>query len=666
MGALMGQSGGPREALRSWWAETIGERLRVWSYLPYGGLGLVAALSLIGLLLGLSPVTFMVATSAVVGRMPAAVQSGVGSPAMTGVMTAFALAAAVFVAQGALSTAQSTLAELMTRRVDGRLRGELIATSLASAGVGPLEDPAALDALAEVNRWFEGRLYTPGSACAGMLALGSRYLRLTSLIVAVGLGASWLAGLTVGLGVLVFRTGQRGGLRVFVRVYGGSVAAVLRRQDHLRDLLLGARHAKELRIFGLTGWFTQQYRDAHATSTREVNRARRAALFLPYLGYTAFGLLAACSVFVVLGTGAASGRISLSGLALAAQATLAAFLLGGQYPEADLQTSLGMRALRAIDEFRSRVARVERVTAVRDAEPAGISSQPCPASGSGKEWSVAGRPRHAVRLESVWFGYPGAATPQLSGLDLELPAGQCTALVGLNGAGKTTLVKMLTRLYEPDSGRVSVDGVDLRDIPVSQWRAQISVVFQDFVRYEMSAADNIAFGAAHRPRDPAAVRRAAARAEILPVLLGLPSGLDTILSRAYQGGAELSGGQWQRIAIARALYAVEAGARLLILDEPTSALDARAEAEFFDSFVDLTRGMTSVLISHRFSSVRRADQIAVLDAGRIVELGTHASLLAEGGRYAALFNLQAERFSRGLNADGEIAESRFETSGGPR
>jgi ATP-binding cassette subfamily B protein len=264
-----------------------------------------------------------------------------------------------------------------------------------------------------------------------------------------------------------------------------------------------------------------------------------------------------------------------------------------------------------------------------------------------------------VALAGVGFRYPCGRPAVLDGLDLVLPAGRCTAVVGVNGAGKTTLVKLLTRLYEPTAGRITVDGTDLRALPVDGWRRQVSVVFQDFVRYELTAAENIACGAVHLPPDRDAVRAAAARAGVLDVLERLPRGLDTVLSRAHRGGAELSGGQWQRVAIARSLYALDAGARLLILDEPTAALDVRAEAAFFDSFVALTRGVTSVLISHRFSSVRRADRVAVLDGGRVVELGGHAELLASEGHYARLFRLQAERFAAGLTAEGEPDERRF-------
>jgi ATP-binding cassette subfamily B protein len=224
--------------------------------------------------------------------------------------------------------------------------------------------------------------------------------------------------------------------------------------------------------------------------------------------------------------------------------------------------------------------------------------------------------------------------------------------VGLNGAGKTTIVKLLTRLYEPAAGRVLIDGDDVRSFDVADWRRQIAVIFQDFNRYELTAAENIGFGAVEMAADRERIRAAARRAGILATLERLPRGLDTPLARQYEGGAELSGGQWQRVAIARSIFAIENGASILVLDEPTAALDVRAEAAFFEKFVDVTRGMTALLISHRFSSVRHADNIVVLAGGRIVEQGSHEELVAARGRYASLFALQAERFA----GDGEWLE----------
>ncbi|MFJ9554379.1 ABC transporter ATP-binding protein [Nocardiopsis sp. NPDC101807] len=625
--------------MERWWEEAVLARVRVIRAIPSTGPALASALLLVNVVLGLLPVAFVVATSVVIGQVPAAVAAGVGSQAWSSLVRTFLAAAALFALQTLLTPVQQMLGELMTRRMDGLLQQRLIRASLRSTGIGPLEDPAVLDSLDEVNRWFEARAHTPGSACAGMLALVARYVRLVALAVLLGVVASWATAAALLLAVLVFRTGQRGGLRVLSRVYDTGVGAVLRRANHLRGVAMGARDAKELRVFGLTSWFADRYVDEHTRAHDRVSRARRRVFLVPYLGYTALGLLAVCSVLALLASGAAQGTVSLTGLALALQATAAMVTCGADYPEADLQTSLGMRAWQSLATLEERMSR------------AGGQAPPPEAADAGEEPATGPAPA-SVELRSVRFSYPGAGGPVLDGLDLSLAPGRCTAVVGVNGAGKTTLVKLLTRLHEPDAGDIVVDGRDVRRMPVALWRRQVSVVFQDFVRYEFSAADNIACGAVHLPVDREGVRDAARRAGVLDALEALPRGIDTVLSRRYEGGAELSGGQWQRVAIARSLYALDAGARLLVLDEPTSALDVRAEAAFFDSFVALTAGVTSVLISHRFSSVRRADGIVVVEGGRVVEQGTHEELMALGGRYARMFRIQAERFDLADRGEG--------------
>jgi len=222
---------------------------------------------------------------------------------------------------------------------------------------------------------------------------------------------------------------------------------------------------------------------------------------------------------------------------------------------------------------------------------------------------------------------------------------------------------LLARLYEPTDGRLLVDDVDVRSFEVDEWRRRIGVIFQDFNRYELSAAENIGFGAVELLGDRERIRLAAGKAGVLHALDRLPLGLDTPLARQYRDGTDLSGGQWQRVAIARALFALESGASILVLDEPTAALDVRAEAAFFDRFVDLTRGVTSILISHRFSSVRHADGIVVLEGGRVVESGTHEELLTLGGRYATLFRLQAERFADDEDLEACDVDDLAETTG---
>jgi ATP-binding cassette subfamily B protein len=276
----------------------------------------------------------------------------------------------------------------------------------------------------------------------------------------------------------------------------------------------------------------------------------------------------------------------------------------------------------------------------------GIPASSIPASGT----SADGLPADGIRFESVGYRYPGGGAPVFEGLDLELAAGRSLALVGVNGAGKTTLVTLLARLREPSAGRITVDGIDLRDLDAGSWQRQVAVVNQDFGRYPLTVRENIAFRdlAAEglgRGFDEAALERAADRAGALEFVRALPEGWDTICSPGYQGGTDLSGGQWQRIALARALYAAERGARVLVLDEPSAHLDIRAEAAFYGRFLELTSGLTTMIISHRFATVRRAGRIAVLDSGRITELGSHDELVAAGRTYAEMFALQAVRFA---------------------
>jgi ABC-type multidrug transport system fused ATPase/permease subunit len=259
-----------------------------------------------------------------------------------------------------------------------------------------------------------------------------------------------------------------------------------------------------------------------------------------------------------------------------------------------------------------------------------------------------GLPAREIRFRNVLFAYPGSERPVLDSFDLTLPAGSSLAIVGQNGAGKTTLAKLLCRLYDPQGGAIEVDGVDLRDLDVDSWRSRLTAVFQDFVRFELPLRDNVAPGGA--PDDVVLAALAEAGASGL-------ARLDTPLARGYEGGTDLSGGQWQRVALARALCAVRMGAGLVLLDEPTAHLDVRGEAEIFDRILAATRKVTTILISHRFSTVRHADRICVLEHGRVIELGTHDELMARGGRYRTMFDLQAKRFGATEDEEGTAYEA---------
>ncbi|HEY9010303.1 MAG TPA: ABC transporter ATP-binding protein [Devosia sp.] len=246
--------------------------------------------------------------------------------------------------------------------------------------------------------------------------------------------------------------------------------------------------------------------------------------------------------------------------------------------------------------------------------------------------------RQGITFENVGFRYPGSEAWAVRNLSFTAPAGETLALVGENGAGKTTIVKLMTRLYDPDEGRILVDGVDLKEFATADLRQHISVIFQDFLRYSFSAADNIAVGRIDEAGDRERIRKSAEQSLAHPVIQKLPEGYDQMLGRTFAKGHDLSGGEWQKIAIARAYMR---DAEIIILDEPTAALDARAEAEVFQRFKNLATGTTAVLISHRFSTVRMADRIVVLADGKVEEAGTHAELMVRGGRYAELFELQA-------------------------
>jgi ATP-binding cassette subfamily B protein len=264
--------------------------------------------------------------------------------------------------------------------------------------------------------------------------------------------------------------------------------------------------------------------------------------------------------------------------------------------------------------------------------PASVAAEPAAPAGPG-----------VIELRGVSFRYPGKADGAwvLRGIDLRIAGGEKLAIVGENGAGKTTLVKLLTRLYEPTEGRILLDGRDLRDYPPEELHRRIGVIFQDFVRYQLTLRENVGFGSVAHAEDAERVGRAAARGGADEVARGLAAGLETTLGQWFKGGQELSGGQWQKVALSRAFMR---DGEVLILDEPTAALDAAREYEIFQRFRELTAGKTAILISHRFSTVRMADRIAVLAGGRIAELGGHAELVARGGRYARLFEMQAEGY----------------------
>jgi ATP-binding cassette subfamily B protein len=391
-----------------------------------------------------------------------------------------------------------------------------------------------------------------------------------------------------------------------------EVRSAQQHADYAYRLAVDPPAAKELRLFGLADWVIERFvarrRQLHELrwqATRLRERSLSAALAL-VLG-------ANLLVFWRLAEQLASGQLELARAAVFLQAAVgvSALAFGG------LSWALDGAAAPAVA-----IARLGAALSRAGALPSGPRT-------------AERMPAREIRFRDVTFRYAGSDHPVLSAFDLSIPAGTSLAIVGVNGAGKTTLAKLLCRLYDPQAGAIEIDGVDLRELSIDAWRARLTAVFQDFMRLELPLRDNVAPAGAPDDVILAALRDAGA--EKL-------ASLDTILARGYEGGTELSGGQWQRVALARALCAVRLGAGVVLLDEPTAQLDVRGEAEIFERILAATRECTTILVSHRFSTVRKADRICVLEAGAVVELGTHDELMALGGRYRTMFDLQAARF----------------------
>jgi ATP-binding cassette, subfamily B, bacterial len=588
---------------------------------------LVAASVCLQCAVGVSPLLFILFSSAAVGRVQAAVAAGISSSAWDVLQRYLVLSALTLVVSQVLAPLQRLVARVIQLRVDAELYARVITATFSSPEISAIERPDVRVAIDEAVDGLGAERRSGGAAAAATLSLLARYVSFLGALVLVGVEYSWLAGLLAAVAGLALRRAHRTGFAAYHAAALDSTHS-RRRHWHLRKITLSPAIGKESRVFGLAEWLADRTTAAGLDYYRPLWRARDAIFIRPFLRAGAVAVVGCTLALAGMAWPAIGGGVSVGKAVLVAQAVIVVLGIGAFFDDSDVETSYGTENLRHI----------ERVEAI-SSQPVGGAAEPP-------------RVERALRFEAVSFTYPGASKPVLSELTLEIEAGRSLALVGINGAGKSTLIKLLCRFYTPGEGRITVDGVDLVDVDAGRWQRQIAAVFQDFGRYPLSAFDNIGFGSAQLGQDRERVRRAAQRAGAVEYLDGLNHGLDTTLSREYTEGTDLSSGQWQRIALARALLAVDAGASLLILDEPTASLDVRAEAEFIEHFLDLAKGLTTIVVSHRFATVRQADRIVVLEGGRIAENGSHDDLMAAGGRYAEMFTVQAQRFAQLAREDG--------------
>jgi len=486
----------------------------------------------------------------------------------------------------------------------------LLMRHAATLDLQHFEDPDFYDKLQRARRQTGGRVALLGT----LLQLAQQLLTLASLLVALVAFNAWLLVILV-VAILPAFLGETHFAGVSYSLFFRWTPE-RRELDYLRYVAASDATAKEVKLFDLSDHFVRRYSelaDRYYDANREV-AVRRAAVGTALSGLSTAAYYGAVAFIVVQAV-----------LALITIGTLT-FLIGSFDRSRSLIQSVLLRGasiyeeslfLKDLFDFLEMCPRI----------PAPANPVPFP------------HPvREGFRFEGVGFRYPDSERWALREVSFHLAPGERIALVGENGAGKTTLVKLLTRLYDPTEGNIFLDGENLRSFNPEELRAAVGVIFQDFVRYDMIVRENIAVGRIDRREDEARILDSARKSLAMDVAENLAGGLDHMLGRRFEGGANLSGGEWQKVALARAYMR---DAELLILDEPTAALDARAEYQVFQRFSELTAGRMAVLISHRFSTVRMADRILVLEGGRVVEDGSHEALLALGGRYAELFRLQA-------------------------
>jgi ATP-binding cassette, subfamily B, bacterial len=574
---------------------------KFFSVLPKAGLGLATIWWACLLLRGILPAAFAIAMGVLVG----AVQHG---DPLSGPL---AFAGSIFVLLQVLSPIHQTVSSNLGDRTAAWLYDRLTEACVRPPGMGHLEDPSLTGDLTVARDFDLGMTGPPLAISLDFIANGMVEMIGGIASAAILARYAWWASVLLLAAWLATHWLLRESAVWFDR-NTEEVRDAQRDADYAYRLAVDPPASKELRLFGLADWTIHRF-IARRTRLHELQyiatRLREKPVFLSMLLVIAANVL----VFWLLAAAAIDGTISLGAAVVYLQSAIGVSMIAfGGFSW-------------ALDGASAPVAAVLRLESAM--RPAGELR-------SGDRRADA-TPAREIRFRDVSFAYPGGS-PVLENFNLTILAGSSLAIVGQNGAGKTTLAKLLCRLYDPQSGAIEIDGTNLREFDLASWRSRLTAVFQDFIRLELPLRDNVA---------PAGAPDKVIRAALESAGAANLAELDTILARGYDGGTDLSGGQWQRIALARALTAVKRGAGVVLLDEPTAQLDVRGESEIFDRLLAETRQCTTILISHRFSTVRHADRVCVLEHGRVVELGTHDELIALNGRYRTMFDLQAQRFN---------------------
>jgi len=521
----------------------------------------------------------------------------------------------IFAVSALLNTLRNISQQLLQNSVSMRIQ-LMVMEKAASLDLQFYEDPASYDLL---RRAQNDSINRPVLMIATAFGLLQTLLTLVTMI-ALLFGVSWiLAAVVIISPIPAFIADTRYGWRGYNIARWGS--RLLRRMNYMVNLVTTDSFAKEVKLFGLGHYFIERYR-LIASAFYDTQRSQVVRRYMTGFALGNISTLVTSITYLYIALQAIAGRLSLGALTAYTQAAV------------QVQNSIQsvLSGFSGMYEHNLYLNNLVELMAKEPSMP--VAAQPVP---------VPQPLRGEIRFENVTFAYPGSETLALDNVSFTVKAGETLAVVGRNGAGKTTLFKLICRLYDPSQGRILIDGVDLRDFDPAELRRQIGAMFQDYVDYQATAAENIGLGSLPDIANRDAVVSASKQAGSDELIAKLPAGYDTALGKWFDAGVNLSGGEWQKVALARAFMREDA--RILLLDEPTSALDAQAEFDLFERLQSLTHGRTAVYISHRFSTVRRADRIIFLEHGRLVEEGTHEELMRLNGRYAKLFRMQAAAYT---------------------